>query len=87
MRKGQLTHVFNSDIPLKLKLDVYKAAVGSILCYGSEAWSLTEETMVMINGCNAQCLSHITRQSAHCEASPRTHTYDMVGAIHKCRYQ
>ena len=37
-RFGELRNVFNSDIPLMLKLKLYKAAVTSLLTYGSEAW-------------------------------------------------
>ena len=87
-RCGELRHIFNSAaIPIELKLRIYQAAVGSLLTYGSEAWNLTEPTMAMINGCNARCLSHITRRSAHTEASPRTRTFDLVGAIRQRRYR
>ena len=41
----------------------------------------------MINGCNARCLSHVTGLSAHAEASPRTRTFDMVGAIRQRRHR
>ena len=87
-RCGALNHVFNSDaIPLKLKLKVYRAAVCSLLTYGNEAWNLTDSTMAMLNGCNARCLSHITGLSAHEEASARTRTHDLVGAIRRRRYR
>ena len=87
-RCGELRHVFGSGaIPLKLKLKIYQTAVASLLTYGSEAWSLTERTMAMINGCNARCLSHVTGLSAHAEASPHTRTFDMVGAIRQRRYR
>ena len=87
-RCGELRHVFGSGaIPLKLKLKIYQTAVASLLTYGSEAWNLTERTMTMINGCNARCLSHVTGLSAHAEASPRTRTFDMVGAIRQRRHR
>ena len=87
-RCGALTHVFNSDaIPLDLKLQIYRTAVCSLLTYGSEAWHLTESTMAKLNGCNASCLSHITGLSAHAEASVRTRTFDLVGAIRQRRYR
>ena len=86
-RCGDLRHVLGADaIPIPLRISIYKAAVCSILCYGSEAWNLTTETMVKINGTNARCLSHITRKTAHEEASPRTRTFDLLHAIRKCRY-
>ena len=58
-----------------------------MLTYGNEAWTLTEETQAKLNGCNARCLSHITGLSAHTEASARTRTYDLVGAIRQRRYR
>ena len=86
-RFGALRQVFNSDVSLRLKLKVYKVAVCSLLTYGCEAWDLTERTMAMINGCNARCLSHITGQTAHAEASARTRSYDLVGAIRQRRHR
>ena len=87
-RFGALRHIFNSPaIPLKLKMKVYHTAVCSLLTYGSEAWNLTGNIQAMINGCNSRCLSHITGKSAHSEASVRTRTYDLVGAIRQRRYR
>ena len=87
-RCGDLNHVFNSKvIPIKLKLKIYKTAVCSLMTYGCEAWYLTERTAAMINGCNARCLAHITGLSAHEEASARTRSYDLVGAIRQRRYR
>jgi hypothetical protein len=86
-RCGDLSHVFNSEvIPTKLKLNTYKAAVCSLLKYGSEAWNLTEETQAKVNGVNARCLSRFTGKDAHQEASSRTRTYDLLYSIRKCRY-
>jgi hypothetical protein len=87
-RCGDLTHVFNSkEIPLGLKLKIYRTAICSLMTYGSEAWHLSERTMASLNGCNSRCLSHITGNSAHAEASPRTRTFDLVGAIRQQRYR
>ena len=86
-RCGELRAVFGSHIPLGLKIKIYKTAVCSLLTYGSEAWRLDEKTTAMINGCNARCLSHITHQTAHAEASPRTRTYDLVADIRRRRYK
>ena len=36
-RMGELRHVFNSAIAKKVKMKIYKTAVGSLLTYGSEA--------------------------------------------------
>ena len=85
-RMGTLRHVFNSSIPLPLKLKIYKTAICSLLTYGSEAWTLDEKTLAMINGANARCLSWFTGKDAHAEASTRTRTYDLVAAIRKRRF-
>ena len=83
-RCGDLRAVFSSEnIPLALKLQIYKTAVCSLLTFGSEAWRLDEKTIAKINGCNARCLSHITHKSAHEEASAKTRTFDLVAAIYK----
>ena len=86
-RCGELRQVFSSSaLPQKLKLDVYKAAVTSILTYGCEAWQLNKRTQARINGANARCLSRITGKDAHTEASAATRTYDLVQAIRRRRY-
>ena len=84
-RMGQLRNVFNSHIPLTLKLKVYKTAVCSLLTYGSEAWNLSDETIAQLNGANARCLSRFTNKDAHAEASKYSRTYDLVGAIRQRR--
>ena len=43
--------------------------------------------MAKLNGCNASCLSHFTGLNAHAEASARTRTFDLVGAIRQRRYR
>ena len=70
-RCGQLRHCFDADgIDVATKLKIYKAAVISVLTYGSEAWRLTREAAATINGANARLISRITGKSAHQEASP-----------------
>ena len=51
-RMGALRNVFDSGIPLDLKLKIYKTAICSLLTYGCEAWTLSEKTLTMINGAN-----------------------------------
>ena len=85
---GALRHVFNSGIPLTLKLQIYKSAICSLLTYyGCEAWTLDEKTLASINGANARCLSWFTGKDAHTEASVRTRTYDLVHAIRVRRFR
>ena len=86
-RMGTLRHVFNSDIPLTLKLQIYKSAICSLLTYGCEAWTLHEKTLASINGANTRCLSWFTGKDAHTEASVRTRTYDLVHAIRVRRFR
>ena len=85
-RMGALRNVFDSNIHPDLKLKIYKTAICSLLTYGCEAWTLSEKTLAMINGANARCLSRFTGQDAHAEASARTRTFDLVGAIRKRRF-
>ena len=81
-RCGQLRNVFGSqDIPLHLKINIYKSAVTSLLTYGCEAWSMTPAIQAKINGANARCMARLTGRSVHQEASPRTQTFDLVTAI------
>ena len=86
-RMGQLRQVFSSDISFKLKLRLYKSAICSLFTYGSEAWALDENTRATINGANARCMNWITGRGIHVEASARTRTYDLVGAIRKRKYK
>ena len=41
----------------------------------------------MLNGANSRCLSRFTGKDTHAETSPRTRTYDLVGAIRKRRFK
>ena len=78
-RCGQLRHVFSSsDIPLHLKLNIYKSAVMSVLTY---VWSFTKTAQARVNGANARCLSRLTGRSIHAESSPRSQTFDLCTAI------
>ena len=61
-----------------MKLNIYKAAVMSLMTYGNEVWSLNPDSMAKINAANARCLSRITGKSAHQEASARTQTYNII---------
>ena len=83
---GKLRHVWAArDVPLKLKLRIYKTGVCSRLVYGSEAWCLTPDIRRALNGCNSRMLSHITGRTVHEEASATTRTYDIVAAIRSVR--
>ena len=78
-RFGKLRHVWQrKELHLNLRLRLYKAAVCSILTYGSEAWNLTAAVRRALNGANSRMLSVITGKTAHEEASPATRTFDLV---------
>ena len=78
-RVGQLRHVWSSKIlPLSLKRRLYISGVCSILTYGAEAWRLDVETRSMLNGVNAQMLTHITNKTVQEEATAATSTIDIV---------
>lgn len=87
-RCGQLRNVFGSpDLSVDLKIAIYKSAVMSLLVYGCEAWAFGPNLQRRINGANARCLSRITGNSIHMEASARTQTYDIVTAIRRRKWQ
>jgi hypothetical protein len=87
-RCGQLRHCFDSpNISTATKIKIYKAAVVSILTYGSEAWRLTAKAKAAINGVNARLISRITGKTAHEEASPKLRTFDVLKAIRKRKHQ
>ena len=78
-RSGKLRHVWAAEeLSLDLKMRLYRAAVCSILVYGSEAWFLNDNACKAINGANARMVAHITGKSAREEASPATRTFDIV---------
>ena len=66
---------------------LYRTAICSLFTYGSEAWQLDVPTAAALNGANSRCVSRITGRSNHEEASARTRTYDLVGAIKQRRHK
>ena len=86
VRSDKLLNIWKAtELPLKLKLRLYKAACCSILVYGSEAWILDETTCKMLNGANASILSHITGRTHHEEANRDTTTFNVVSWIRSRR--
>ena len=67
-RCGALRQVFDSaDISLELKLSIYKAAVASLLTYGSEAWRLTPPELmeqIMPGVCQDSLTNRSTKRRA-----------------------
>ena len=78
-RAGKLRHVWAAEeLSLDLRMRLYRAAVCSILVYGSEAWFLNDKACKALNGANARMVSHITGRTVREEASPATWTFDIV---------
>ena len=50
----------NKSLKVDLKLSYYLRLITSILCYGSEAWKLTDTAQQKLNGFNNRCVSVIT---------------------------
>jgi hypothetical protein len=87
-RCGKLRHCFDAQgIRTSTKLQIFKAAVTSVLTYGSEAWRLTPKAKAAINGANARLICRITGRTAHDEASPRNQTFNILEAIRKRKHE
>ena len=87
-RAGRLRHILQSpDLELDLRLRLYIAGCCSVLCYGSEAWYLDDKRQKMINGTNAQMLSHITGKTRQEEASRDITSFNVLLWIRSRRIQ
>ena len=85
---GKIRNIWSSrNIPLQLKLRIYKTGVCSQLAYGSEAWKLNADTIRIINGANSRMLHHITDKTMHEEASRDTRAFDIIVWIRARRLQ
>ena len=83
-RAGKLRNIWQAELPIQLKLRLYKSAVCSILTYGSEAWRLDERACKAINAANAKMLAFITGKSIAEEAMVATTTFNLLMWI-RCR--
>ena len=78
-RCGKLSHMFDSpELGPWLKIRLYVAEVVSLMTYGCESWTLTEDVMHKLNGCNSQMLSRITGNDIRTEARSATSNFDIV---------
>ena len=77
----------DNALHLNLRLRLYKAAVCSVLTYGSEAWTLSQEVRKAINGANAAMLTIITGNTARHESMTQTQTFDLVKWVRARRLQ
>ena len=87
-RFGKMHHLWkDNNLHQNLRLRLYKAAVCSILTYGSEAWMLNAEVRRALNGANASMLAIITGKTVHEESSDDTRTFDLVKWVRARRLQ
>ena len=91
LARGRFNSLFqfwsNKSLKTDLKLSYYLRLITSVLCWGSEAWKLTDTAQRALNGFNARCVSVITGKSSRKEASERKRTIDIVGVIRYRRRQ
>ena len=85
-RHGKMRHIWKSGhLHLRLKMRLYVAAVCSVMCYGTEAWTLDKKTKSALNGANSKMVSAITGRTIHDEAKSDGKTYDVVAGIRATR--
>ena len=86
-RFGMLWKIWGSDLPRSAQINLYSAAVVSILTHGYEAWPMTEKLMTSIKHFNARCLSKITKLD--CAESYRTQDqyFDIIQIIRARRFK
>ena len=71
-RFGKMRHIWHDkQLHRNLRLRLYRASVCSIMTYGSEAWTLSEEVMRALNGANASMVCIITGRTPREEASDK----------------
>ena len=81
-RCGKLRRVLDAQqLPVGLKLRLYKAAVCSILTYGCETWRLTPSVMRKINGVNSKMLARFTGKTIPQEARATSSSFNLVKHI------
>ena len=64
------------------KLNLFGAAVVSVMTHGFESWCLDDSLLSTLRGWNARCLAHITGNSISDEC--RHPTFDLIATL-KCR--
>ena len=81
-RFRQLHEVWRSKtLNKKLKIQLYRSAVISVLVHGHEAWDLTPTMMITLNGWNSRCVALITGREIRQEAGKMGQTFDLVADL------
>ena len=60
---NKLQKIWKSFLGRKLKINIFRACVESILLYGSETWTITKKLEDRINGCYTQLLRRVLNVS------------------------
>ena len=87
-RCGKLRHVLDSpDLPVPLKIRLYKAVVCSVMTYGCETWTLSPPIMKMLNGANSKMMSRFTGKTIPQEARATSCSFNIIQAIRVRRFK
>ena len=79
---GKMMAIWKSNLALLVKLNLFGAAVVTVMSHGFESWCLDNALLSTLRGWNARCLVHITGNSVPEEA--RHPTYDLIATL-RCR--
>ena len=74
--------IWKSDLAQPAKLNLFGAAVVSVMTHGFESWCLDDLLLSTLRGWNARCLAHITGNSISDEC--RHPSFDLITTL-KCR--
>jgi hypothetical protein len=85
-RFGQLHHIWGSTvIPLSAQIQLFEAAIVSVLVYGCEVWIMDTDLQVSLCAWCARCMTHITDNSIKDEY--KSPTYPLVNKVLKRRFK
>ena len=79
---GNMMKIWKSDQAQPAKLNLFGAAVVSVMTRGFESWCLDDSLLSTLRGWNARCLAHIIGNSISDEC--RNPTFDLIATL-KCR--
>jgi hypothetical protein len=76
---GNMMKIWKSDLAQPAKLNLFGAAVVSVMTHGFESWCLDDSLHSTLRGWNARCLAHITGNSISDEC--RHPTFDLIATL------
>jgi hypothetical protein len=80
---GKMMHIWKSDLALPIKMELYQAAIVTVLAHGSESWCFDTKLCSTLRGWNSRCLVHITGN--HWSDECRHPTFDLIACLKKRR--